>query len=83
MLCTASTSNDEQAFVLEIPLKAKDIRHWSQESRPEQLASVAAAGKRARVEVRLKELTLNERELFAEAKHKELNCLGEQILKSR
>ena len=93
-LCPSS----EQEFFLEIPVKEKDLRHWAREHRPEQMASVAAAGKRARVEVRLKELSAHEREVFAEAKQKELNCWvytsaiqrilrtklnPEQILKSR
>ena len=63
-----------QAYVLEVPLKARDLRRWSQESRPEQLASIAAAGKRARVEVRVKDLSPDEKELFQDAKKKELTC---------
>ena len=90
--------SSEQAFTLEISLKEKDLRHGAKEDRPEQMASVAAAGKRAKVEVRLKGLLAHDRELFAEAKPKELNCWvstsaiqkilrtklnPEQILKSR
>ena len=69
-LCPA----EHQAFSVEIPLKVKDFQKWLREPKPEQLASIAAAGKRARVEVKLKELTAREKELFKEAKAKELNC---------
>ena len=64
----------EQAFCLEIPMKPKDLCQWSQESSPEQLATVAAAGKRARAEVRVKDLNQAELALFDQAKQKELQC---------
>jgi hypothetical protein len=87
-----------QAYCLEIPLKGKDIKRWLSEKSPEQFAAVASAGKRARAEVHIKDLTPAEVKLFAEAKDKELNCWvqtsaiqpilrnrlnPEQILKSR
>ena len=65
---------ENQAFYLEVPMKSKDFKRWHQDPHPEQLAAVAAAGKRARVEVRLKDLDARERELFSEAKAKELTC---------
>ena len=86
------------AYCLEIPLKEKDIRAWLQERSPEQMVHVASAGRKARVEVSLKELSPAELALFREAKQKELNCWlqtsairrilrrrlnPEQILKSR
>eukprot|EP00439_Symbiodinium_sp_Y106_P060639 s3883_g9.t1 len=66
--------SDHQAFCLEIPLKPKDLRSWAQESSPEQLATLAAVGKRARAEVRVKDLSRAEMALFDEAKQKELQC---------
>ncbi|CAE7847168.1 RE1, partial [Symbiodinium necroappetens] len=90
--------SEHQAFCLEIPLKAKDMKRWSRENSPEQLATIAAASKRARAEVHLKDLTPAEVKLFDEAKQKEIQCWiqtsairavlrqklnPEQILKSR
>ena len=66
--------NSEQAYCLEIPMKEKDIRKWLKESHPGYMTQVAVAGKKARAEFRLKELTCEDRELFAQAKTKELNC---------
>ena len=66
--------SDHQAFCLEIPSKPKDLRKWAQESSPEQLATLAAVGKRARAEVRVKDLSRAEVALFDEAKQKEIQC---------
>lgn len=89
---------EHQAFCLEVPLRSKDVRKWLQEKVPEQLATVAAAGKRARAEVCLKDLSPKEVSLFEVAKEKEISCWiqtsairailrrklnPEQILKSR
>ena len=63
-----------QAFALEVPVKAKDLKRWAQESAPEQLATIAAVSKRARSEVCIKDLSPRELELFEQAKAKELQC---------
>ena len=63
-----------QAYCLEIPLKTKDVRAWLREDHDEGLAHIAAAGKKARVEVRLKDLSPEELKLFDLAKSKELTC---------
>ncbi|CAE7231149.1 GIP [Symbiodinium sp. CCMP2592] len=65
---------DHQAFSLEIPIKPRDLKKWSQESSPEQLTTLAAVGKRARADVRVKDLSREEMALFDEAKQKELQC---------
>ncbi|CAE7320417.1 GIP [Symbiodinium sp. KB8] len=89
---------EHQAYCLEIPVKAKDMKRWPQETSPEQLVTLAAAGKRARAEVHIKDLSPAEVQLFNEAKQKEIQCWiqtsairgvlrqklnPEQILKSR
>ena len=89
---------EDQAFCLEIPVKAKDIKRWSQEANPEHMVQLAAVSKRARAEVHVKDLTRAEQQLFDEAKAKEIQCWiqtsaikkilrhrlnPEQILKSR
>ena len=66
--------SDQQAFCLEIPLKPRDLKKWAQESSPEQLATLAAVGKRARAEVRVRDLSHEELALFDQAKQKELQC---------
>ncbi|OLQ00773.1 hypothetical protein AK812_SmicGene16522 [Symbiodinium microadriaticum] len=45
---------EDQAFCLEIPVKAKDIKRWSQEANPEHMVQLAAVSKRARAEVHVK-----------------------------
>ena len=65
---------DEQAFCLEIPVTAKILEDWSQESDITHMACVAAAGKRARAEVSLKTLSHEEKKLFDIAKDKEISC---------
>ena len=66
--------DEHQAFCLEVPLKVKDMKHWMREGTSEHLATVAAASKRARAEVCVKDLTRAEQELFEKAKAKEISC---------
>ncbi|CAE7839564.1 GIP, partial [Symbiodinium necroappetens] len=65
---------EHQAFCLEVPVKPKDLKKWSQETSPEQLATLASISKRARSEVSVKDLTPHELSLFEQAKAKELQC---------
>ena len=64
----------EECYSLEIPLKAEDLTSWSLETNPEEMACVAAAGQRARVEVQVKHLSAKDKELFDIAKDNELSC---------
>ena len=64
----------EECFVLEIPMKHSDILSWSNERNPEQMCQVAAASQRARSEVQIKTLSLEDRKLFEVAKDNELSC---------
>ena len=90
--------DENQCFALEVVMNRRDIIKWSQEEHPEDMVHVAAASKRGRSEVSIKELTHDERALFDSAKDSELNCWmqtnalrpilrrhlnPEQILKSR
>ena len=63
-----------QAYVLEIPLSPRDIKKWLASPNPLEMAHIASAGKRARVQVSLKTLSAEERRMFDVAKDKELNC---------
>ena len=66
--------SEHQAFCLEVPLKSRDVHKWKNSSAPEQMAAIATAGKRARAEVCLKNLSVAELALFDEAKRKEIQC---------
>ena len=65
---------ENQCFMLEVPLSKQDLLKWSYDPRPQELACVASASKRARAEVQLKDLTAEDRRLFDIAKDSELNC---------
>ena len=92
------TCCEEQCYCLEIDLNENDIHKWYNEVKPEAMIHVASVSKRARAEVQVKNLSLEERILFEKAKDAELNCWiqtnalrpvlrrslnPEQILKSR
>eukprot|EP00434_Breviolum_minutum_P029259 symbB.v1.2.025879.t1/scaffold2545.1/size76554/2 len=92
------TCCEEQCYYLEIDLNENDIHKWYNEVKPEAMIHVASVSKRARAEVQVKNLSLEERILFEKAKDAELNCWiqtnalrpvlrrslnPEQILKSR
>ena len=62
---------EEQCFMLEIPLSRQDLLTWHSDAHPENLACVASAGKRARAEVQIKNLTHEEKRLFDVAKNAE------------
>ena len=66
--------NNEECFVLEVPMKSSDIHAWNCEANPEQMCQVAAASQRARAEVQIKTLTPEEKKLFEVAKDNELSC---------
>ena len=66
--------HEEQCFVLEVPMSEHDIQSWWASDKPEAFAQVASASKRARAEVQLKTLTLEDRILFEKAKDAELSC---------
>ena len=66
--------NDEQCYMLEVPMSRQDLMKWSCDNHPEEMAAVASAGKRARAEVQLKDLTSADRHLFDIAKDAELTC---------
>ena len=66
--------HEEQCFMLEVPMSEHDLQSWWASGKPEAFAQVASASKRARAEVQLKTLTLEDRILFEKAKDAELNC---------
>eukprot|EP00435_Cladocopium_sp_Y103_P034646 s733_g9.t1 len=65
---------EEQCFALSIDINENDIHKWSASEKPEELAWIASVCKRARAEVSVKTLSLEEKILFEKAKDAELNC---------
>ena len=89
---------EQQCFALSIELSDNDVHRWAAADKPEEMAWLASVSKRARAEVCIKNLNLEEKLLFEKAKDAELNCWiqtsalkpilrkklnPEQILKSR
>ena len=59
---------------LSIDVNDSDVHRWAASNKPEELAWLASAGKRARAEVCIKNLNIQEKLLFEKAKNAELNC---------
>ena len=55
-------------------MSRQDLLRWHSAEHPENLACFASAGKRARAEVHLKDLSAEDRRLFDIAKNAELTC---------
>ncbi len=68
------TCDEQHCFSLEIELNDHDINKWAQSLKPEEFAWVSQVSKRARTEVNLKQLSLEDRILFEKAKDAELSC---------
>ena len=68
------TCDEQHCFSLDIELNEQDINKWAQSSKPEEFAWVSQISKRARSEVSLKQLNLEDRLLFEKAKDAELSC---------
>ena len=66
--------SENQCYRFEVPIYQKDIEHWKEETRPQEMAFlVSAAKKKQRSEVKLSTLNAHERKLFEEAKGKEID----------
>lgn len=57
---------------IEIDVTAQDINRWRQESNPCEMAFIVSTAKKQRSEVRMSQLTAEEKELFRKAKDKEV-----------
>eukprot|EP00435_Cladocopium_sp_Y103_P040825 s2199_g11.t1 len=65
---------EHQCFALSVEITEGDMQRWAESPRPEEMAWLASASKRARAEVSVKTLNLEEKVLFEKAKDAELNC---------
>ena len=54
-------------------INAHDINNWKPKSRPQEMSFIATAAKRQRSEVKLTQLTAEDREKFHQAKLKEVD----------
>ena len=67
-----SLSHDE-CWKLEVDISQRDIDNWKREEVPQHMAFIVSAAKRQRSEVKLSQLSAQEKELFHDAKLKEIN----------
>lgn len=71
---TTETSNQKcLKWSLEILVTSHDIDNWKRETDPSDMVFLATAAKRQRAEVRMSELTPDERRQFMDAKDSEIN----------
>ena len=63
---------EDQAFRFEVAINQRDIDHWREETRPEEMSFLVSAAKKQRSEVKISHLSPQERKLFEEAKAKEI-----------
>ena len=68
--CFALT--EDCKWSMEIDISAQDINMWRQEECPHEMSFVVSAAKKQRSEVKMSQLTPEERELFRQAKDKEV-----------
>ena len=64
--------NVDQCWQLEVNISQHDVNMWRQESRPTEMAFLVSAAKRQRSEVKMTNLSPEDREKFQDAKAKEI-----------
>ena len=64
---------ENQMYQFEVNVNQRDIDHWKEETRPQEMAFLVSAAKRQRSEVKISNLNAADRKLFEEAKNKEIN----------
>eukprot|EP00435_Cladocopium_sp_Y103_P023342 s473_g5.t1 len=64
---------EDQMYQFEVNINQKDIEHWKEETRPEEMLFLVSAAKRQRSEVKISSLGPTERKLFEDAKMKEVD----------
>ena len=68
----ACTCQPDQVWKFEVDICEADIQQWKNESKPEEMAFIVSAAKKQRAEVKLADLTAEDRKLFDKAKSKEV-----------
>ena len=64
---------EDQGWKFEVNISNYDIHKWREETKPQEMAFLVSAAKRQRSEVKLTNLTPEDREKFQQAKLKEIN----------
>ena len=64
---------EDQGWKFEVDISNYDIHKWREETKPQEMAFLVSAAKRQRSEVKLTNLTPEDREKFQQAKMKEIN----------
>ena len=62
----------DQVLRFEVNINQRDIENWREETRPQEMAFLVSAAKRQRSEVKISQLSPKERQMFEEAKMKEI-----------
>ncbi len=63
----------DYCWKIEVNINQQDIDHWRQEESPCEMAFLVSAAKKQRSEIKLNELTEEDRKLFQQAKDKEID----------
>ena len=71
--CDCFTLLEDTAWKFEVDISHHDIQQWRAESEPGEMAFLVSAAKRQRSEVKMTQLTHEERQMFKEAKNKEID----------
>ena len=64
--------HEDCKWSMEVDITAQDINLWRQETCPHEMALVVSAAKKQRSEVKMSQLTTEEKDLFRQAKDKEV-----------
>ena len=63
----------DQCWKFEVPICALDVARWKEEAKPHEMSFLVSAAKRQRSEVKLTQLSKEDRERFQQAKLKEVD----------
>ena len=63
----------DQCWKFEVPICALDVARWKKEAKPHEMSFLVSAAKRQRSEVKLTQLSMEDRERFQQAKLKEVD----------
>ena len=65
--------HEDHCYHFEVEINQRDIDHWKEETRPEEMSFLVSAAKRQRSEVKISTLSPKDRQLFEDAKSKEVD----------
>ena len=65
--------HEDHCYHFEVEINQRDIDHWKEEPRPEEMSFLVSAAKHQRSEVKISTLSPKDRQLFEDAKSKEVD----------